>query len=348
MIVVALVALWLPGYAVVRALRAPFAAAAAFPVSALMLAEAVIALAIADLPIRFVTVLAPLTLVTIASLVVVIRRRRSPEPSQDELPESDDGAAATRWLFVVVGALIVFLLAGLALRSTLYPLSGFDTVFRWEALSRLMLEEESLRFYPPISSADFARYTYPDGMPPLVATIYWWLYAGWGATFPALTSVAVWSPGVSCFALVFYAARTLYGTAGGLLGRRALAGSTLFVYGRCHRTRDGLHRHFLRGAVSLYAGGHPSSASRLRHSGGPFCRNRSAVARIRPGLGVVWLSRPRRRALNAPVRAALYRRGRAMRRPLVCPQLGTDRESALSLGSGRARPAGERRAIDAQ
>ena len=54
---------------------------------------------------------------------------------------------------------------------------------------------------------------------------------GLGGAFPRITSVAIWLQAVSCFALVYYAARIQFGTAGGLLAIAILASSGFFFQG---------------------------------------------------------------------------------------------------------------------
>src|SRR5262249_23832904 len=115
--------------------------------------------------------------------------------------------------------------------TALYPLSGFDTCFRWDALARAMLAYESLSFYPPLSHEDFQIYLFPDGIPPLVSAVYWFLYAAWGVPSPAWTAIPVVLQVVSGAGLTWYAARARFGESGGWLALLALLSSPLFLSG---------------------------------------------------------------------------------------------------------------------
>ncbi len=92
-----------------------------------------------------------------------------------------------RWGWVLLAGVSALLL----FRCAMQPLTGFDTVFRWGYLAELMLEEHTLDFYPPRSAADFSLYFYIDGIPPLVSTVYWWLYAHAGEATRRWTAVPV-------------------------------------------------------------------------------------------------------------------------------------------------------------
>ncbi len=56
-----------------------------------------------------------------------------------------------------------------ALRVTLAPECGFDSIFRWDFLAERMLYLRNFKFYPPMTAADFRIYPYADGIPPLVS-----------------------------------------------------------------------------------------------------------------------------------------------------------------------------------
>jgi hypothetical protein len=227
MIVVAILGLIVPGYLLARALDARFAWAAAFPVSALLLTETVIGFAIFGVPIRFGFVLAVLALVTAICAAWWLIRSRRPTETIIGSPEQ----STSKWLVSAVAIQVGIVLIALAFRTTLVPLCGPDTPFRWDALPRLMLEHESLSYYPPVTVDDFAKYTYPDGVPPLTASVYWWLYAALGTPNPNITSIAIFLQLASCFALVYYAARTLFEGAGGWIAIAILATCTLFLRG---------------------------------------------------------------------------------------------------------------------
>jgi hypothetical protein len=225
MLFVSLVGLILPGYVWGRLWRLPHAWTVAFPFSALLLAECVIGFAICGIPIRFATVLAAVGATTGLGLVLLMLRRGQRAP----LASAEPAPAVNRGLLVGSLSLASLVVLGVALRTTLQPLSGYDVVFRWEALSRLMLEHENLDYYPPLSAADFDKYVYPDGLPPLTASVYWWLYAAWGEPAPAWTSIVVVLQLVSALALCFFAARQLVGATGAYIALACLASSTLFI-----------------------------------------------------------------------------------------------------------------------
>ena len=86
-------------------------------------------------------------------------------------------------------------LGAIVLRAVVDPLSGFDTVFRWDFLARQILRHGTLDFYPPVSAEDFERYAWCDGFAPLVSSLYLWTYLCLGhpsavATAPVVVAQA--------------------------------------------------------------------------------------------------------------------------------------------------------------
>ncbi len=92
-------------------------------------------------------------------------------------------------------------LAAIVIRATLEPLSGFDTIFRWNFLALQMLREGSLQFYPPITAQDFLHYGWPDGIAPFVSTFCFWCDLAAGHTASWLTAPVDLGQG----ALLFFA-----------------------------------------------------------------------------------------------------------------------------------------------
>jgi hypothetical protein len=229
MILIAILGMLVPGYAVARAMRSTvgMALSAAFPLSALLLTVTLIAYTYFGVPIRFASVLGAIAIVTVASLALI--RRTAVNGATPN--EASSGPAVPRWLRTIVIVQVGIVLAGVSVKSSLLPLAGPDTPFRWHALAQMMLDDEGLLHYPPVTSDDFRSYFFPDGIPPLVSTVYWWLYAACGQPCPRLTSVAVGLQAVSCFALVYYAAHSFCGTMGGLLALAALSSSGRFLVG---------------------------------------------------------------------------------------------------------------------
>ncbi len=124
----------------------------------------------------------------------------------------------------------VFALISIGLRTVLDPLSGFDHDFRWDYLARLLLSRGSLAGYPPITAADFERYGWCDGIPPLIALLNYWLYAFTGSTAPVLTAVRVIGEAVLLGLLVGHYSRLLWGSGTGVLALAALASSPLVLW----------------------------------------------------------------------------------------------------------------------
>jgi len=102
-------------------------------------------------------------------------------------------------------------LAAVFYRVLAHPLFGVDTPFRWEFLAAQMWQRGTLSFYPPVSPADFEIYAWPDGIPPLVSSLYFALYCLADGVKPAVTNPLV----IGQFILLLAAT--------GALGRRLFA-----------------------------------------------------------------------------------------------------------------------------
>jgi hypothetical protein len=227
-LILALLGLFLPGWLFARSLRMPAAWAAAMPLSALVICQSVVVLGCLGWRIEFWRVAAALVAVSgwaVAAGAVqwadaatlagaTVARLRSFKP--------DRQAAALAGFVAVIVALF-------AVRVTLFPLSGWDTFWRWEWLARVIFTEQSLGHYPPTTAADFAVYPYAEGIPPLVGTVYWWLYGGLGAAVPRVTAVAVVAEYVSLLGLVHAAAERLSGRGTGWLAAAAVAATPLLT-----------------------------------------------------------------------------------------------------------------------
>jgi len=67
--------------------------------------------------------------------------------------------------------------AVVAYRAIAQPLSGVDTIFRWNFLAEEMLIRRTIGFYPPVTGADYSVYFWPDGIAPVVSSLYFWAYS---------------------------------------------------------------------------------------------------------------------------------------------------------------------------
>jgi hypothetical protein len=227
-VVAAIAGLVLPGFAIGRMLRLSAPLSVAIPFSAALLSVAVLACDAVGGPIGIIPVGSMLIAGGIIAAVVTslcstadsLPVQLDPLPCLEPLP-------AVLWAAAAAGVMAT--MVAIAGRLTVFPLTGFDTCWRWENLARLLLMHESLAFYPPRTSADFAIYPYVDGIPPLVASTYWWLYACLGRPAPGLTTPLVLAQFVIVGALVWQAARELWGREGGFVAVWCLFMTPLFV-----------------------------------------------------------------------------------------------------------------------
>src|SRR4051794_24438200 len=92
MIALAVLVLVLPGYLLARALRLPAAPAAAFPLSALLIAETVVAFTLLRVPLRFRDALVAIAAVSLP-LLAACRRRPTAVDEDDpgDVPRPPDG-----------------------------------------------------------------------------------------------------------------------------------------------------------------------------------------------------------------------------------------------------------------
>ena len=227
-LILALLGLFLPGWLLARSLRMPAAWAAAMPLSALVICQSVVVLACLGWRIEFWRVAAVLALVSAVAAAAAAGRWQDWAAEARAAVVSLRGRVRDRQVAVLAG-FVATIVAVFAVRVTLWPLSGWDTFWRWEWLARLLLEEGSLAHYPPVTAEDFAVYPYPDGIPPLVSGVYWWLYAGLGVAVPRVTAVAVVAEYVSLLGLVHAAAERLSGRGTGWLAAAAAAATPLLT-----------------------------------------------------------------------------------------------------------------------
>jgi hypothetical protein len=223
MVPIAILLFLAPGYLLARLLGSRSLWPATLIISFLVLFSGAFLAGVCRLPVRFGTVAAYLAVVT--GLAAVAAWRWAP-------PASPAGPAEKEllppWLgrlslgaAVVIGALLL-------LRCTLLPLSGIDVQWRWDFLARRVLELGQFDFYPPLTAQDFAIYSYPEAIPPLVSFSYWWLYAAAGRHLAELTALLIGAQYAAVAWLTYRTGTVLFSKRAGLLAVVALATSLLF------------------------------------------------------------------------------------------------------------------------
>lgn len=224
---VILLGLTAPGYMLARAIRLEHSWVAAFPLSALFMVETIVFFALTGIPIRFGTMAIAL-LLCLACCQIVKNVQR---PVSQEISSAPESSGLPPYLTVAILLIAASVLFTVTLRTTLFPLRGFDTSFRWEGLARAMLQYQSLDFYPPVSASDYSIYLYPDGIPPLVATIYWWIYATLKTPLPQVTSISITLQLAATMALSFYGTRAAFGSRSAWFSLLAICASPLLISG---------------------------------------------------------------------------------------------------------------------
>ncbi len=175
------VALGTPGWLTARAARVPAPLLGGLLFSLVALVAIVLVLDAAAVPIGRLSLGAAWSLLTLGAGLLWWRTRSAASPVE--------ARPASPWRGHL--PLLLPLLPALAVviyRACAQPLSGVDTVFRWNYLAEQMLARGTLAFYPPVTAEDYAVYSWPDGIAPTVAAAYAWLYALAGETRPALTA----------------------------------------------------------------------------------------------------------------------------------------------------------------
>ena len=174
----------LPGWLLARAGRLPLPGLAGLLGGGLALLTLVLGLQLAGLPLSAATI-GPGWLAWIGFATWCARRaQRSATPvatAMEPVRQPD------LWPWLIALPVI----AAAAYRVVAHPLFGTDTHFRWGYLAAQMWARGNLSYYPPVSPADFAIYAWPDGIPPLISSLYFALYCLAGGIKPSVTDPVV-------------------------------------------------------------------------------------------------------------------------------------------------------------
>lgn len=113
-------------------------------------------------------------------------------------------------------------------RAVRQPLSGADVDFRWNHLAAMIVQSGGLAHYPPVVAADFAHYFWPDGIAPLLSSLYAWTYLVAGSTAKIWTALPVLLQITGLLVLLRALGRAWGGERGGWLAC-ALGGGTMLL-----------------------------------------------------------------------------------------------------------------------
>jgi len=185
----AVLAFALPGFLFSRLFPCGLTALTTFVGSCLILFQVILVLTLGNLPLHTGSVGLPLAVV---SLLLVAWRRCNSHHGRTRLPPAP-AASTTWWMGWGLGAVG---LGVIAIKAVVDPLSGFDNGFRWDYLARLMVARQSLAGYPPVSADDFEYYAWCDSIPPLVASLNFWIYTTTGSIAPTLVGIRLIAEGI--------------------------------------------------------------------------------------------------------------------------------------------------------
>lgn len=224
----------LPGWLVARSWRVPLPVLAGFVGGTVALTNVILTLDALQVRFSTASVGGAWLSVTLAAAVVA-RKKTAPLDAAASVPPTL--AWREHWPLLVP---LAPALAVVAFRAIAQPLSGIDTVFRWNWLAQQMLAHGSLNFYPPVSGADYEIYAWPDGIAPAVSGLYFWSYQLAGAARPVLTAPLVLAQFVLLVAAAFALARRMFSERAAAFGIALLACSPLVLWGTAMGQETGL------------------------------------------------------------------------------------------------------------
>ncbi|HWA27704.1 MAG TPA: hypothetical protein VG734_18755 [Lacunisphaera sp.] len=213
-----LAGLLLPGTIWARAARWPLPWLAGGVISALGLLAGVMALNAAGIRVTVVTL--GLWQAALALAGLRVRRERAP------LSPADPVAGGISDWWIALPALPMVLVT--TWRAIAQPLPGADVDFRWNYLAEAMVRTGGLAHYPAFTAADFAHYFWPDGIAPLVASVYAWTYLAAGSTAKAWTALPMLLQFGGLLALLLALGRFWSGPRGGWFAV-AFGGATMLL-----------------------------------------------------------------------------------------------------------------------
>lgn len=213
-----LAGLLLPGATWARAARWPLPWLAGGVLSVLGLFSGVMVLGACGVRVTVVTLGAWQTAVALAGWVTQRRRRPSAAPVEPAW-------TGTGW-WIALPALPMVIVT--AWRAVTQPLPGADVDFRWNYLAERIVNSGGLTHYPPFTAADFTQYFWPDGIAPLLSSIYAWTYLAAGSTAKTWTALPVLLQFAGLLALLLALGRHWGGPRGGWFAL-ALAGATMLL-----------------------------------------------------------------------------------------------------------------------
>ena len=219
---VALAGFVLPGYLLTRLIPSACVPLSAFLGSILVLFWIVLGNQLLGLPLDLAHVAGGLGAVVLGLFLLAPRKPPVPKAAAND----SQPLRADHVLYLVAALLGI---ASIVVRAAVDPLSGYDNLFRWNALSLEMLHTGSLSYYPAVSAEAFSHYAWCDGIAPLVSSLNFWLYLGTGSSAPVMTVARIALEAGLLFLAVFQFARTLWGgraagwTAMGMLATSSLA-----------------------------------------------------------------------------------------------------------------------------
>lgn len=155
---------------------------------------------------------------SIAVAGIIYGRRHGPASSPDRF------SLAECW--IALPALPMIAVA--AWRAFTQPLAGADIDFRWNYLAVVIANSGGMAHYPPVSAVDFEQYFWPDGIAPLVASLYAWTYLAAGSTAKSWTVLPVLLQFAGLLTLLLALGRLWGGTRGGWFAC-ALGGATMLL-----------------------------------------------------------------------------------------------------------------------
>lgn len=204
LIIAAALGLFGAGYLLARLLRYRTPSLLAFPISLLILFHCIFVEGLLGVSITFGHVLIPLFCVSVllawGNSIAGKRGRQDTEGTRRNANNAfsistaadSSGVSRLRGGWKIVLLLFVALMVLMMIQQALLtPLSGYDTLFRWDYLAGRILQVRNFNFYPPRRAADFKNYFYVDGFAPIISFAYWWVYAASGEHVRQLSALVV-------------------------------------------------------------------------------------------------------------------------------------------------------------